>query len=621
MMAKIITKHVTMGEYLSNGEIYNVHRYQRFFKWDFKKNALPLVKELLIKGDNFFFLGTIVLSKNDGFRNKEIVDGQQRTVATSLLLKCIYSILEKRSDNDGLEDVNKYLFANGEDAKTKLEKWNGKSIFDRILKNEFDQIESNYEDDVIKHIYDFYKTANKELRKYESEELRNLINYLLKMNLVLITTPIDIIPEEVFESINSKGLQLTINDLVKNYFYKMISSLEEKVDNKSLESKVEDIFSNVSNIANLKKSESQGDFNKIERFYQSYVNYRRSLTEKKENKNYGREVISENNTNKLYETFKEITGDLNTSNDIFKELHKLNSFQKTYKSMRNSLIELDNNIETFKAYSLLENHLLWPVIYFFSMNLNGPANLEELNIEISKEFLSFIDSFYKYYFILQIKKPTSVKNVFEIINYFENWNLKNNFNNDKGKLTNEAVNVFSNVLFNEEKSTKLLLNKYYISDDLRSSDLQSDIYNNSKLKSLFTVSQILVNNNSDEDIIKYKDFSDSRNKNLCAFTLDHIIPKSKINSENSYLEKDVDNIILSERYIHSIGNLVLVKKDDFENREIEDKIEDYLDQEYSTKISKKFANDFKNKYEMSFNKTNQLDENSYEIIEMIKKVI
>lgn len=584
---KVMSSHLKMGDYLSNGDIYKVHRYQRMFRWNFKNNAIPLLEDLTFKNGDFFYLGSIVVSKFED-KMKEIVDGQQRTVAITLLLKSISNVLKDRSINANLK---KYFFVDEEHLTTKLVELNGQKFFDAILKDEsVEDIEKDNK--IIKTINDFYNSSVKFMKNKSNDDLINYINWLLNMNLTLITMPSSILPEDVFESINSKGLPLSINELLKNYFYLKTSSLKKisSTIRSNIESRIEEVFMSVSEIVNNKKTESLGDFNKVSRFYQSYVNYKRAQNTEELKRDFNFQHIADTNTRLLYDSIKSKI-DLSTDKNIFFELNEILKYKVVHKSIVESNKIYNDDIFSYKLHTLTEDTLMWPLIYFLSEKFNTIIDLENHEISFSNLFIKCINSIYKYYVLVLMKKDKIIKSLFGLINYFVNWGMEMNPTENKEKLSDEIIRVFSKSLINDVQSSKDSLNKYYIwSDELFFNDFSNKIYLDTKKKNIFTIFSIILNNINSEEKIEYNDFINSRLENNNSFTLDHVVPQNIAELETSYLEGYNDNITLSEKYIHSISNLILVKLDNFGGNNIEDKIlNKYNDKRYSTYISIMFS--------------------------------
>lgn len=101
-MVNLNSDTVRIGKLFAEGWFFSIPNYQRPFSWD-KDQLSDLVDDLMAaKRDNDYFLGTLVLheTSTDTF---DVVDGQQRLTALSILLACLRDLLE--SDSHEVQDM------------------------------------------------------------------------------------------------------------------------------------------------------------------------------------------------------------------------------------------------------------------------------------------------------------------------------------------------------------------------------------------------------------------------------------------------------------------------------------------------------------------------------------
>jgi len=214
---------------------YFVPQYQRSYCWDtqveqFWEDLLDSIKE----ERPFYFFGQIALKRADNKMQSEIIDGQQRLATVTILISLIRERLQAISQKKAQIIHSRYI------AKEDI----------RTLENE-SRLTLNKEDSKFfdKYIVSFDNHRNKEtLYKMEmriptsnrlifnarailkdkinayasgdAEEsiLLDLCDYLLKKFVVMET----IVDDEadaftIFETLNERGLDLTIADLLKNF--------------------------------------------------------------------------------------------------------------------------------------------------------------------------------------------------------------------------------------------------------------------------------------------------------------------------------------------------------------------------------------------------------------------
>ncbi|KQR52359.1 hypothetical protein ASF88_12490 [Leifsonia sp. Leaf336] len=101
-MAKLDSATVRIGKLFAEGFFFSIPNYQRPFSWD-KDQLSDLIEDLMeANRENDYFLGTLVLHETaaDTF---DVVDGQQRLTALSILLAVLRDLLE--SDAAEVQDM------------------------------------------------------------------------------------------------------------------------------------------------------------------------------------------------------------------------------------------------------------------------------------------------------------------------------------------------------------------------------------------------------------------------------------------------------------------------------------------------------------------------------------
>jgi hypothetical protein len=94
-MEKLNAETRTIGAILKEEFFYRIPEYQRPFSWD-TDNFEDLIDDVLeANKDQEYFLGTIVLHKQEKEGVYDVVDGQQRLTSMMVLLACLRDVVEK----------------------------------------------------------------------------------------------------------------------------------------------------------------------------------------------------------------------------------------------------------------------------------------------------------------------------------------------------------------------------------------------------------------------------------------------------------------------------------------------------------------------------------------------
>ncbi len=220
------------------GTKYAIDYYQREYRWE-EKQIRELVEDLTsrflqdyetvhprsaVANYGHYFLGSIIISKKDN--QYFIVDGQQRLTSLTLLLIFLNNLQKKWTNHVPIESL---IFANhfGESSfNMNVEEWadclnalNTEQSFD-----ETDQPDSVQ--NIVRRYHDIETLFPAEIR---DESLLHFIDWLIeKVYLVEITAYSDEDAYTIFETMNDRGLSLSLTDMLKGYLLAKISNAKKR---------------------------------------------------------------------------------------------------------------------------------------------------------------------------------------------------------------------------------------------------------------------------------------------------------------------------------------------------------------------------------------------------------
>lgn len=200
--------------------IFSIPVYQRNYTWG-QDNCTKLLEDIISisKNNKTHFMGSITyilhnISEENSLRSLQefvIIDGQQRTTTTMLLLKAIET---KTKDESIKDEISRSLgLTKGQKLRLKPIKTD-REAFDLVMQNRWLEIQG------ISRIKDNYKFFLNKLDEYlhKGYSLEEIYGAFLRLKIVgigLETNEDD--PQVVFESINATGVQLKGVDLIRNY--------------------------------------------------------------------------------------------------------------------------------------------------------------------------------------------------------------------------------------------------------------------------------------------------------------------------------------------------------------------------------------------------------------------
>jgi hypothetical protein len=231
---------VTLGDLFSDRAQYQIPIYQRPYVWDEDEQWAPLWEDLRETAESHLageeaahFLGAIVIELVDAQpgRVKEyaVIDGQQRLTTLQVLFAALRVVIESTSAEDSVE-VRKLLFNDGKhalgDLKLKvLPGEHDRPTFKRALEGPADALP-----DGAGGIAGAYRYFIGEIEKWIApvapdqqaarlDALQEAAEGLLQVVSIQLDGTSD--AQIIFETLNSRGADLTSLDLVKNSLFRL----------------------------------------------------------------------------------------------------------------------------------------------------------------------------------------------------------------------------------------------------------------------------------------------------------------------------------------------------------------------------------------------------------------
>lgn len=231
---------------LSNDFAFSIPHYQRPYAWT-TEQASDLLSDLLaFLGDvqepisevNPYFLGSIVLIKQEDSPEADVVDGQQRLTTLTILLAVIRTLVGP----EYTEGVTKFLYEKGDlivgnpnRYRLRLrdldEEFFRSFVQDEKGLNKLLQLNSAQLTDSQRNIHDNAKYFLEQLSVLsESQRIRLLQYVMTRCFLVVVSTPDLDSAYRIFTVLNTKGLELLLTDILKS---EVIGAIPNKTKQKT----------------------------------------------------------------------------------------------------------------------------------------------------------------------------------------------------------------------------------------------------------------------------------------------------------------------------------------------------------------------------------------------------
>jgi len=468
------TSNKTYRQLMGNGLRYEIPKFQRDYTWEAEHwdDLWQDIKALLANEDNEHYMGYLVLQTSN---NKEfqIIDGQQRLTTMSLLilstLKCLKELVDsgieaennlKRKNsllNSYIEYVDPVTLISNN--KLKLNR-NSDDYYKQhlVLLKELPLRNTNASEKHMRECFNwYYDRIKKEFNTGESLAafIDNIVDKLF-FTVIEVTDQLNAF--KVFETLNSRGVQLSSADLLKNYLFFVVDETKPHI---SEIEELENIWSKI--VGKL----GEQKFEDYLRYYWNSIH-----------KSVGKKNL-----------FKTIKGSIKSKDQVFELIRNLNDTADIYLAIQNPEDELwKDKPEIRKSLKELK---LFQIRQINSLFLSALRNLEVENFKKLAKICSVISFRYNIIGGLNPNAQEDVYNTvalkilsnkrFEVADFQTIYVSDLNFENDFS--TKEFKNTTRN-----HKIVKYILSKIEVYQHRNEIDPESD---------LFTIEHILPENADD----------------------------------------------------------------------------------------------------------------------------
>ena len=249
-------KKFWLHEFISEKRTFVIPVYQRNYDWKVE-NCEQLFGDIvhIIESKKPHFIGTFVYQETVGadiFRELIIIDGQQRITSIILIAKVLYDL---EDDDDLREDIRSTFIkhSRGElKGKCKLRPTEYDSAtFDKLMSDAAFAEKNFAAQEKSSAMYGNYCFFHKKISDSKFKP-KDFFNAICKLNVVSILLE-DENPQEIFESLNSTGLDLSPADLIRNSLLMPLDYARQEELYKTYWLKIEDLLRPSDNVENFIK--------------------------------------------------------------------------------------------------------------------------------------------------------------------------------------------------------------------------------------------------------------------------------------------------------------------------------------------------------------------------------
>ena len=314
-----------MNDILSNGKIYRVPQFQRDYSWE-QDNLEDLWNDLEIAEKNAdpHYMGSVVLQSINN-KDFQIIDGQQRFTTLSILTLALIAEIkglvekgvEQEENNERIEILIRQYIGYKDPASLRyssklfLNENNDGFYQTRLLefKPPINERKLSDSEKLMWAAYRFFREqVSKKFKDRSGVDIASFLNDVVGkwMMFIQITVQDELNAYTVFETLNSRGVELTSTDLLKNYFFSLVAASATDLHH------VKNQWKKIIDTVGIK------EFPVFLRYY--LLASRRIVT-----KDY---------------LFKEVKGFVKTGHDVFHLLDQMESYAYNYMALGNADDEL-----------------------------------------------------------------------------------------------------------------------------------------------------------------------------------------------------------------------------------------------------------------------------------------
>lgn len=362
-------KESALHSFLSQQIIMNVPIYQRKYNWS-SDECKQLFNDILgIGGDDSkksYFIGSIVFKKEEsdqigGPDNVVLIDGQQRITTITLIYCALCDYYKEIEPNLCNYYHNNFLENNDIEKSSKLNLTKDDDFtLKRIIKSLTIDKEFELKENDALNVYTNYEYFKKLINGENIEILRKGLDKLLFISVGLGN---DDNPQLIFESLNSTGLELKKNDLIRNY---ILMGLDSHHQNELYNNYWYDI--------------EQG-FKNEDALFDDFIRYYLAVKNGKLPKKYN-----------VYKDFKTYSREFTCIDELVKDVYKFSKY------FFNILFEKEEDpelLETFKSLNDLDYNLTLPFILSVYDDYMHAEDNPEINLTKQDfiEIVKYVESY------------------------------------------------------------------------------------------------------------------------------------------------------------------------------------------------------------------------------------
>lgn len=380
---KITCLDKEVGKFLTES-FYKIPRFQRPYSWD-HVNVEEFWNDTVVENDSDYFIGNFVVYDDKGVLG--VVDGQQRLTTITLLLCALRNVLKEQGFSDLAKGIHnlierpdikneRYYVLRTETSYPFLQEYVQKfgtpatvpdiGPEERLLQQAYEYVRGNL-DTLVQNINSQPSLSEPKKKASLEAELSKIRDKILGLKLIFTSLDNEDDAYLIFETLNTRGKDLTLSDLVKSHLARLLKPTNKGVDlSKDKWAQIAETF-----------EESQADLSMstfIHHFWLSRYDY---ITEKKLYKALRKRIKKENAASLLDELLKEST--------IYRQIH-----EPSYKKWKKEDLDMRDSLEAINLFRIKQQlPLVLAVMRHYEDGTLKPKHVKEVLTAIENFHFAF----------------------------------------------------------------------------------------------------------------------------------------------------------------------------------------------------------------------------------------
>jgi len=243
-------KDYTLDDIFRASQLLEIPLYQRRYIWDLESQWRPLwsdIERIAIRAltdpqevQRPYFLGSVVIQQRPNevgaVQRRTVIDGQQRLTTLQLLLDATHAVLVELQVLEEAEQLEAVIRNKIKSSRPKYERFKvwplniDQAAFEEVMNAEppVSHKELEHSESRFVRAHEFF---TEQVREYltggqegdleaRAESLVNAMRESLKLVVISLEQTED--PQEIFETLNARGVRLSSADLIKNFIFQRL---------------------------------------------------------------------------------------------------------------------------------------------------------------------------------------------------------------------------------------------------------------------------------------------------------------------------------------------------------------------------------------------------------------